>query len=216
MCTCLINILDKICKNFNQIPPQNASQVSNPDLASNFTVPGSNSNFNSPLESNHSFIPPPNTFGQAKAPPPKQDFSQGATKNTNQNSSAHPPHLNMDDTVNQSNIELKNVNGNNVVSQENNRSSSTEATNNSHANGTQSKPRRSREVPQIHTPLRKAVKSLLSTQAARAFFLWPSVSLWNLYKWGEWRSGCHPVWSLLSNGFIGSALEWLQETAYGL
>ncbi|XP_059861913.1 pygopus homolog 1 [Delphinus delphis] len=130
-------------ENFNQIPPQNASQISNPDLASNF-VPGNNSNFSSPLESNHSFIPPPNTFGQAKAPPPKQDFSQGATKNTNQNSSAHPPHLNMDDTVNQSNIELKNVNRNNVVNQENSRSSSTEATNNSHANGTQNNPRQPR------------------------------------------------------------------------
>ncbi|XP_005654498.1 pygopus homolog 1 [Phacochoerus africanus] len=130
-------------ENFNQIPPQNASQVSNPDLASNF-VPGNNSNFTSPLEPNHSFIPPPNTFGQAKPPPQKQDFSQGATKNTNQNSSAHPPHLNMDDTVNQSNIELKNVNRNNVVNQENSRSNSTEATNNSHANGTQNKPRQPR------------------------------------------------------------------------
>uniref|UniRef100_A0A2R9AFH2 Pygopus family PHD finger 1 n=1 Tax=Pan paniscus TaxID=9597 RepID=A0A2R9AFH2_PANPA len=130
-------------ENFSQIPPQNASQVSNPDLASNF-VPGNNSNFTSPLESNHSFIPPPNTFGQAKAPPPKQDFTQGATKNTNQNSSAHPPHLNMDDTVNQSNIELKNVNRNNAVNQENSRSSSTEATNSNHANGTQNKPRQPR------------------------------------------------------------------------
>ncbi|KAL0601144.1 Pygopus-like protein 1 [Plecturocebus cupreus] len=131
-------------ENFNQIPPQNVSQVSNPDLASNF-VPGNNSNFTSPLESNHSFIPPPNTFGgQAKAPPPKQDFTQGATKNANQNSSAHPPHLNMDDTVNQSNIELKNVNRNNAVNQENSRSGSTEATNNNHANGTQNKPRQPR------------------------------------------------------------------------
>lgn len=130
-------------ENFSQIPPQNTGQVSNPDLASNF-VPGNNSNFTSPLESNHSFIPPPNAFGQAKAPPPKQDFSQGATKNANQNSSAHPPHLNMEDTVNQSNIELKNVNRNNAVNQENSRSSSTEATNNSHANGTQNKPRQPR------------------------------------------------------------------------
>ncbi|XDC77342.1 hypothetical protein R6Z07F_008515 [Ovis aries] len=146
-------------ENFNQIPPQNASQVSNPDLASNF-VPGSNSNFSSPLESNHSFIPPPNTFGQAKAPPPKQDFSQGATKNTNQNSSAHPPHLNMDDTVNQSNIELKNVNRNNVVSQENSRWSSTEATNNSHANGTQSKPRQPRGATDTCTT-EKSSKSAL-------------------------------------------------------
>lgn len=130
-------------ENFNQIPPQNAGQVSNPDLASNF-IPGNNSNFASPLESNHSFIPPPNTFGQAKAPPPKQDFNQGSTKSTNQNSSAQPPHLNMDDTVNQSNIELKNVNRNNAVNQENSRSSSAEATNNSHANGTQNKPRQPR------------------------------------------------------------------------
>ncbi|KAM9183173.1 pygopus homolog 1 [Dugong dugon] len=130
-------------ENFSQIPPQNASQVSNPDLASNF-VPGNNSNFTSPLESNHSFIPPPNNFGQAKAPPPKQDFSQGATKNTNQNSSAHPPHLNMDDTVNQSNIELKNVSQNNAVNQENSRSSSAEAANTSHANGTQNKARQPR------------------------------------------------------------------------
>ncbi|XP_033621222.1 pygopus homolog 1 [Fukomys damarensis] len=130
-------------ENFGQIPPQNASQLSNSDLASNF-VPGNNSNFASPIESNHSFIPPPNTFGQAKGPPPKQDFSQGTTKNTHQNSAAHPPHLNMDDTVNQSNIELKNVNRNSAVSQENSRSSSAEATNNGPANGTQSKPRQPR------------------------------------------------------------------------
>lgn len=130
-------------ENFNQIPPQNASQVTNPDLASNF-VPGNNSNFTSPLEPNHSFIPPPNTSSQAKAPPQKQGFSQGATKYTHQNSSAHPPHLNMDDTVNQSNIELNNVNRNNAVNQENSRSSSTEATNNSHSNGTQNKPRQPR------------------------------------------------------------------------
>jgi hypothetical protein len=70
-------------ENFSQIPPQKASQVSNPDLTPNF-VPGSNSHFTSPLESNHSFIPPSCTFGQAKVLPPKQDFSQGTTKNTNQ------------------------------------------------------------------------------------------------------------------------------------
>uniref|UniRef100_H0WLU9 Pygopus family PHD finger 1 n=1 Tax=Otolemur garnettii TaxID=30611 RepID=H0WLU9_OTOGA len=146
-------------ENFSQIPPQNASQVSNPDLASNF-VPGNNSNFTSPLESNHSFIPPPNTFGQAKAPPPKQDFSQGPAKNTNQNSSAHPPHLNMDDTVNQSNIELKNVNRNNAVNQENSRSSSTEATNNSHANGTQNKPRQPRSAADTCTTEKSNKSSL--------------------------------------------------------
>ncbi|ERE76614.1 protogenin [Cricetulus griseus] len=135
-------------ENFSQIPPQNAGQVSNADLASNF-VPGNNSHFTSPLESNHSFIPPPNAFGQAKAPPSKQDFTQGATKTTNQNSSAHPPHLNMEDTVNQSGVELKNVNRNNAV-QENSRSGSAEATN-SHANGTQSKPRQPRGAADLCT-----------------------------------------------------------------
>ncbi|XP_012370476.2 LOW QUALITY PROTEIN: pygopus homolog 1-like [Octodon degus] len=125
-------------ENFGQMPPQNASQISNPDLAPNFVL-GNNSNFASPLEPNHSFIPPPNTFGHTKAPPPKQDFSQGTTKTTNQNASAHPPRLNLDDTVNQSNMELKSVNRNNAAKQENSRLSSAETTTNSHANGTQTK-----------------------------------------------------------------------------
>ncbi|XP_004649005.2 LOW QUALITY PROTEIN: pygopus homolog 1 [Octodon degus] len=115
----------KSTENFGQMPPQNASQVSNPDLAPNF-VPGNNSNFASPLEPNHSFIPPPNTFGQAKAPPPKQDFIQGTTKTPNQNASAHPPHLNLDDTVNPSNMELKSVTRNSAAKQENSRASSAE------------------------------------------------------------------------------------------
>lgn len=147
-------------ENFSQIPPQNVGQVSNPDLASNF-APGNNSNFNSPLESNHSFIPPPNSFGQAKAPLPKQDFTQGAAKTTNQNSSTHPPHLNMEDPVNQSNVELKNVNRNNVV-QENSRSGSAEPTNN-HANGTQNKPRQPR-----------GAADLCTTDKSRKFSLHPS------------------------------------------
>ncbi|EHB03561.1 Pygopus-like protein 1 [Heterocephalus glaber] len=134
-------------ENFVQILPQNASQVSNSDFVSNF-VPGNNSNFASPLESN-SFIPPPNTFGQGKGPPPKQDFSQGTTKNTNQNSTAHAPHLNMDDTVNQSNPELKNANRNSAASQENSRSSSAEAAHGSHANGTQNKPRQPRAAVDV-------------------------------------------------------------------
>uniref|UniRef100_A0A8C5KFB4 Pygopus 1 n=1 Tax=Jaculus jaculus TaxID=51337 RepID=A0A8C5KFB4_JACJA len=131
-------------ENFGQIPPQNASQVPNPDPASNF-IPGNNSNFTPPLEPNHSFIPPPNTFGQAKGPPPppKQDFSQGAAKATNHNSSAHLPNSGLDDPGSQGSLELKNVTPRgNAASQESSRASGAEApATNSHANGTQGKPR---------------------------------------------------------------------------
>lgn len=54
-----------LAESLSHIPPQNASQVFNSDLASHF-IPGNNSKFTSPLESDHSFILPPNTLGQAK------------------------------------------------------------------------------------------------------------------------------------------------------
>lgn len=66
----------------------------------------------------------------------------------------------MDDTVNQSNIELKNVNRNNAVNQENSRSSSTEATNNSHSNGTQNKPRQPRATADACTTEKSNKSSL--------------------------------------------------------
>uniref|UniRef100_A0A8C2VM24 Pygopus family PHD finger 1 n=2 Tax=Chinchilla lanigera TaxID=34839 RepID=A0A8C2VM24_CHILA len=112
-------------ENFAQIPPQNAGQGANPDLASNF-VPGTSTSFASALESNHSFIPPPNTFGPAKAAPPKQDFSQGPAKTTSQNSAAHPPHLNVDDAASQSNPELKSAHRLGAASQENGRAGGAE------------------------------------------------------------------------------------------
>ncbi|XP_074925191.1 pygopus homolog 1 [Chelonoidis abingdonii] len=130
-------------ENFGHIPPQNTSQIPHPDMTSNFG-PASNPHFNSQLESNHSFVPPPKTYNQTKPSAQKQDFSQGASKTSNQNTATHQHHHRTDDIVNQGSADLKNVNRNSVVNQESNHSHNADNTNSSHANGTQSKSRQPR------------------------------------------------------------------------
>ncbi|KAM6060869.1 pygopus homolog 1 [Theristicus caerulescens] len=121
-----------------------SGQIPHPDVPSNFG-PGNNPNFpNSQLESNHSFVPPPNTYNQAKSSAQKQDFSQGASKASSQNTAAHQHHHRTEDIVSQGNSDLKNVTRNNVVNQDNSHSSSADNTNAGHSNGTQSKSRQPR------------------------------------------------------------------------
>ncbi|EMP38970.1 Pygopus like protein 1 [Chelonia mydas] len=130
-------------ENFGHIPPQNTSQIPHPDMTSNFG-PASNPNFNSQLDSNHSFVPPPNTYNQTKPSAQKQDFSQGAGKTSSQNTATHQHHHRTDDIMNQGSADLKNVNRSSVVNQESNHSHNADNTNSSHANGTQSKSRQPR------------------------------------------------------------------------
>uniref|UniRef100_A0A8C8RH25 Pygopus family PHD finger 1 n=1 Tax=Pelusios castaneus TaxID=367368 RepID=A0A8C8RH25_9SAUR len=125
-------------ENFGHIPPQNTNQIPHPDMPSNFG-PGSNPNFNPQLESNHSFVPPPNTYNQTKPSAQKPDFNQGTSKTSNQNATTHQPHHRTDDIVNQGSADLKNINRNSVVNQESNLSNNADNTNSSHANGTQGK-----------------------------------------------------------------------------
>ncbi|XP_028926368.1 pygopus homolog 1 isoform X1 [Ornithorhynchus anatinus] len=127
-------------ENFPQMPPQSANQMANPDMVSHFG-PGNAPSFTSQLEPNHSFVPLPNTFSQAKAPHQKPDFHQGQSKNTAQNSSAHPPQLSLDPAGNQSTAEAKNVHRNNAANTESNHSGGAEAVTSSQANGTQNQPR---------------------------------------------------------------------------
>ncbi|XP_075362084.1 pygopus homolog 1 isoform X1 [Mycteria americana] len=134
-------------QHFRPNPGENfghSGQIPHPDVPSNFG-PGNNPNFpNSQLESNHSFVPPPNTYNQTKSSAQKQDFSQGASKASSQNTAAHQHHHRTEDIVSQGNSDLKNVTRNNVVNQDNSHSNSADNTNAGHSNGTQSKSRQPR------------------------------------------------------------------------
>ncbi|XP_059679886.1 pygopus homolog 1 [Gavia stellata] len=134
-------------QHFRPNPGENfghSGQIPHPDVPSNFG-PGNNPSFpNSQLESNHSFVPPPNTYNQTKSSAQKQDFSQGASKASSQNTAAHQHHHRSEDIVSQGNSDLKSVTRNNVVNQENSHSNSADNTNAGHSNGTQSKSRQPR------------------------------------------------------------------------
>ncbi|XP_010570579.1 PREDICTED: pygopus homolog 1 [Haliaeetus leucocephalus] len=134
-------------QHFRPNPGENfghSGQIPHPDMPSNFG-PGNNPNFpNSQLESNHSFVPPPNTYNQTKSSAQKQDFSQSASKASSQNTAAHQHHHRTEDIVSQGNSDLKNVTRNNVVNQDNSHSNNADNTNAGHSNGTQSKSRQPR------------------------------------------------------------------------
>uniref|UniRef100_A0A8D0GGM2 Pygopus family PHD finger 1 n=1 Tax=Sphenodon punctatus TaxID=8508 RepID=A0A8D0GGM2_SPHPU len=132
-------------ENFGHIPPQNTSHIPHPEMPSHFG-PGNNPNFNSQLELNHSFVSPPNNYNQTKPPAQKQDFSQGASKNSTQAAATHQHHQNTEDIVTQGNMDFKNVNRNNVVNQDSNHSNNTDNMSGSHANGTQGKPHQPRNT----------------------------------------------------------------------
>lgn len=134
-------------QHFRPNPGENfghSGQIPHPDVPTNFG-PGNNPNFpNSQLESNHSFVPPPSTYNQTKSSAQKQDFSQGASKASGQNTAAHQHHHRTEDLVSQGNSDLKNVTRNSAVNQDNSHSNSADSTNAGHSNGTQSKSRQPR------------------------------------------------------------------------
>ncbi|NXC23811.1 PYGO1 protein, partial [Campylorhamphus procurvoides] len=135
-------------QHFRPNPGENfghSGQIPHPDVPPNFG-PGNNPNFpNSQLESNHSFVPPPNTYNQTKSSAQKQDLiNQGASKASSQNTAAHQHHHRTEDIVSQGNSDLKNVTRNNVVNQDNSHSNSADNTSAGHSNGTQSKSRQPR------------------------------------------------------------------------
>ncbi|KAJ6664261.1 hypothetical protein lerEdw1_008480 [Lerista edwardsae] len=121
-------------ENFGHIPSQNTTQMSHHDLPLHF-APGNNPSFNnSPMESNHSYAPLPNSYSQ-----PKPSQKPGANKPVNP-----PPQHHQhgpEDIVSSGNADGKTVARKIPANQESNPPKHVENLNSSHANGTQNKPR---------------------------------------------------------------------------
>ncbi|XP_005996226.1 pygopus homolog 1 [Latimeria chalumnae] len=142
-------------ENFSQMSPQNVNQHSNPDIVP-MIGPANNLNITAQvcanIEPNQPFVEPQNNYNLRNVPPSKQDFSQGINKNVPQNSSTQH-HQNSEESVNQGNTELKNVNKSKAVYQNHNRSNNnSENVNGNHANVAQNNSHQSRGTTDIHSP----------------------------------------------------------------
>ncbi|XP_028678634.1 pygopus homolog 1 [Erpetoichthys calabaricus] len=123
-------------ESFSQLPTQNMNQNPNSDMASHFG-PEMNANLNTPIgpdvETNHSYIQPPNNFSHTSTLPPKQDFSQGPNKSRRLASHQHGQCP--EENLNQEGAELKNNIRNSSYAQESNHTAkTTDNINSSHPN----------------------------------------------------------------------------------
>lgn len=121
-------------ENFGHIPSQNTTQISHHDLPLHF-APSNNPSFNnSPMESNHSYAPLPNSYNQPK---PSQKADANKPVNPPPQHHQHGP----EDIVSSGNADGKTVTRKTPANQESNPPKNVENLNSSHANGTQNKPR---------------------------------------------------------------------------
>ncbi|XP_072838043.2 pygopus homolog 1 [Pogona vitticeps] len=124
-------------ENFGHMPSQNTTQMSHHEMPVHFG-PGNNPPFNnSPMESNPSYAPLPNHYGQSK-PPPKP----GANKHSN--TPQHHPSHGTEDVVSSGNADVKTGNRSVSASQESVPPKNVDNLNSTHANGTPGKPRLAR------------------------------------------------------------------------